>query len=164
MAALTAGNRAPEFSLEGVDGRPLVLKHPGEEPSVLVFFKNSCPTCQLALPFLERLYQRLDGAGLNFWGLSQDDPEATRTFAGQYSLTFPLAPDSAGYPVSNAYGLTAVPTLFLVEPEGTIAWTSVGFARADLEALAARLHRRYRIPGVTPLFVEADDAPLMKPG
>ena len=164
MVALTAGSRAPEFSLDGIDGRSLILKHPGEEATVLICFKNSCPTCQLALPYLERLYQRLDGAALNFWGLSQDDPEATRAFAEQYSLSFPLAPDTAGYPVSNAYGLTNVPTIFLVEPEGTIDWTSVGFARADLESLAARLHRRFRIPGVIPLFVASDDAPLMKPG
>lgn len=164
MAALTAGNRAPEFSLEGIDALPLKLAHPGEGATVLVFYKNSCPTCQLALPYLERLYQRLAGAPLRFWGISQDDADQTRAFAERYDLTFPLAPDSPGYSVSNAYGLTNVPTIFLVEPEGTIAWTSVGFSRADLEALATNLHRRFRLPGVTPLFVASDDAPLMKPG
>lgn len=164
MAALSVGARVPEFELVGIDGRSYRLCHPGTAPVLLTFYKNTCPTCQLTVPYLQRLHERIEGAPLAFWGISQDSVADTLTFAEEYGATFPLMPDGQGYPVSKAFGLTSVPTLFLVEPDGTVSWTSLGFVKADLEALAAEFHRRFRIPGVTPLFVATDDVPALKPG
>ena len=36
----------------------------------------------------------------------------SRDFAHEFGVTFPVLIDDAGYPVSNAYGLTSVPTYF----------------------------------------------------
>ena len=148
----------------GIDSATYSLTASGAEPALLAFFKNTCPTCMLAFPYLQRLYERLEGAPLRFWGISQDSAADTRTFGEQYSITFPLIPDGPGYPVSNACGLTSVPTWFLLEPDATINRVGVGFSRADLEALAAEFRKRFRIPGVAPLFVPADDAPALRPG
>jgi len=158
------GSRAPEFSLAGTDGRTFSLRHPGEGPALLIFFKNSCPTCILAFPFLQRLHLRVQEAPLRFWGISQDGEADTKIFGSQHGVTFPLLPDERDYPVSNAYGLTNVPTLFLVEIDGRISWTSVGFSKADLESLAAEFQRRFRLQGVTPLFGLSDEVPALKPG
>ena len=164
MTALSAGSQAPEFTLAGVEGQTHSLRHSGEKPALIVFFKNSCPTCMLTFPFLQRLFERLDQAPLRFWGISQDSVGDTEAFGRQFGVSFPLLPDTAGYPVSNAYGLTHVPSLFLVEPDGTISRTTVGFSRADLESLAAEFGRRFRLPGITPLFVASDEVPAIKPG
>ena len=68
---------------------------------VLAFFKISCPTCQLAFPFLERIHS--SGTGLEFTGISQDDDAATEQFLKRYGITFPVRLDraSAGYPESK---------------------------------------------------------------
>ena len=52
----------------------------------------------------------------------------------------PTLLDSArhGYPASNAYALSHVPSMFLVERDGTISWSLVGFHKKELEALGAR--------------------------
>ncbi len=164
MTALAPGARAPEFTLEGIDGRPRSLRHEGDRPTLLVFFKDSCPTCMIALPFLQRLFLRLEGAPLSFWGISQDGVAETRAFGEQCGITFPLLPDGPGYPVSDAYGLTNVPTLFVVEPGGAVSRSSVGFSRAELEFLAAEFQRRFEIAGVEPLFSASDEVPALKPG
>jgi len=164
VAALTVGSRAPEFSLEGTDGRTFSLRHGGVRPAFLVFFKTSCPTCTLTLPFLQRLHERALEAPLHFWGISQDGEADTGVFGSQHGITFPLLPDGRDFPVSNSYGLTSVPTLFLVEPDGRVSWTSVGFSKAGLESLASGLGRRLRLRGVAPLFTASDDVPALKPG
>ena len=164
MTALAAGIRAPEFSLKGIDGATFSLDPSTEETTLLVFFKNSCPTCLLALPFLQRLYRRVEGTALRFWGISQDSPDETRAFALRCGLTFPLLPDPPGYPVSDAYGLTNVPTLFLVEARGILSRRSMGFSRADLESLASELQRRFRSGGAGPLFAPSEDVPALRPG
>src|ERR1700723_1950138 len=122
MAALTAGVRAPEFSLCTAEGQPVVLREALKRgPVVLIFFKVSCPVCQYALPFFERMYRANSDAGITFLGVSQDNANDTGAFLQQYGVSFPVAlDDPKNYAVSNAYGLTNVPTLFYIEPSGYI--------------------------------------------
>ena len=132
--------QAPDFSAPPLEGGADVtlaqLLRAG--PVVLAFFKAACPTCQLAFPFLERLHA--GGAGLQFVGVSQDDAKLTGQFAARFGISFPLLLDRAadGYRASNAYGLTHVPAMFVVETDGAVSQESAGFSRADFERLALR--------------------------
>jgi peroxiredoxin len=134
---LEAGARAPEFRLPQLEGGETSLAEIlAQGPALLVFFKVSCPVCQLAMPFFERLRQT---ERLRVYGVSQNDARDTREFAKRYGVTFPILLDlqSTGFPVSNAYGLTNVPTAFLVERDGAIAQTIHGWNRQQMSALGA---------------------------
>jgi peroxiredoxin len=165
MTHLDAGNVAPAFSLKGFDGKEYSLGKLMERgPVVAAFFKVSCPVCQFTFPFLERLYKRYGGDGVTFLGISQDEARATAKFAKEYGVTFPMViDDENGYVVSNAYGLTNVPTVFLVNPDGTIQVSSNGFDKKDLETIAAELALRKKIARV-PLFRPDEVIPVNKPG
>src|SRR6476660_5552618 len=107
MPALEAGVQAPEIGLQYLDGNKFSLKEARKKGPVLaVFFKVSCPVCQMALPYLDRIYRAYEKSGrFTFVGVSQDNAADTRTFNRQYGVTFPAVLDPAGkYPVSNAYG------------------------------------------------------------
>src|ERR1700751_3155986 len=104
MTHLAAGNMAPEFSLKSLDQKEYSLRPLLERGSVVAaFFKISCPVCQFTFPFLERLHRRYGSSGASFLGVSKDEARATKSFASEYGVTFPLVLDSDGYPVSNAY-------------------------------------------------------------
>jgi peroxiredoxin len=165
MTHIVAGNIAPRFSLKALDNRDYSLTILMERgPVVAAFFKVSCPVCQFTFPFLERLHKRYGGDGVTFLGISQDDARATSKFAKEYGITFPiLIDDENGYVVSNAYGLTNVPTIFLIEPEGTVKVSCMGFDRKDLETIAAELANRKKI-AQTPLFRPDEVIPSNKPG
>jgi peroxiredoxin len=136
MSAIPAGASAPQFELTGIDDGRYSLQEALREGSVLVaFFKISCPTCQFTFPFLERMYQTFGGGKLKFWAVSQDDARDTRDFCAEYGVTFTALTDEDGYPASNAYGLTNVPSIFLIGREGGVQASSVGFSRGDLEAI-----------------------------
>lgn len=164
MEALSAGTPAPPFTLKDTGGQSRALAEALQRgPVLLAFFKISCPVCQFTFPFLERLHQSIKGQdGLTLWGVSQDDARDTRDFAREYSMTFPLLTDEDGYPVSNAYGLTNVPTLFLVQPDGRIQLTSVGFDRKDIESVAGEFGRRAGQP--IQVFRPEENIPDYKPG
>ena len=58
MPALTVGTTAPDFTLPDMDGKQFSLRQAiARGPVVLVFFKVSCPVCQFAFPFIERIYK-----------------------------------------------------------------------------------------------------------
>lgn len=141
MAELAQGVRAPEFSLPTLQGQQVSLSGLlSKGPVVLAFFKVSCPVCQYAFPYLERLYQANKDAHVTVLGVSQDDTKKTQAFAREFGVTFPIALDDlATYPTSNAYGLTNVPSIFYIAPGGQIEISCVGWSKPDVEAINAKL-------------------------
>lgn len=159
LELLRAGRRAPDFELPALEGGKVALRDLlVSGPVLLAFFKSSCPVCQLTLPFLERIYTERNPGSLAIYGISQDDPETTREFNQEFGMTLPMLLDTeeSGYPVSNAYGLSHVPSLFLVERDGTIASSFDGFSKRDLTTIAG-------MAGVNP-FRATDNVPDWKAG
>ncbi len=155
-AMLEAGADAPSFSLNNLAGGTTTLEQIlAKGPALLAFYKISCPVCQLAFPYLERLSA---STGLQIVAISQDDPESTLAFNQRFGVTFPTLLDQSkeSYPASNAFGISAVPSLFLVEPNGGISKAWAGFSKADMEALGERA-------GVQP-FQPGDNVPAWKAG
>jgi peroxiredoxin len=86
------------------------------------------------------MYRANRGSNVSFIGVSQDSARDTRAFLKEYGVTFPVVlDDSTNYAVSNAYGLTSVPTLFYIAPSGEIELSSVGWSKADVEAINQKL-------------------------
>ena len=121
-------------------------------PVVAAFFKISCPTCQYALPFVQRLFEAHGNKRVTIIGISQNEKKDTAAFIRQYGLTFPvLLDDTRTYPVSNAYGLTNVPTIFWIAQDGEVEVSSVGWIRKEMEELNRRAAATSG-DGLKPLF------------
>ncbi len=137
MAALTAGTSAPDFKLQTMDGKQFSLRDAlARGPVLAAFFKVSCPVCQYTFPFLERIYKAYGGKDVTIVGISQNEKKDTAAYAKEYGVTFPiLLDDTNTYPVSNAYGLTNVPSIFWIAPDGEIEISSVGWDRKDIEEM-----------------------------
>jgi len=166
MPALGAGVQAPEIELQYLDGRKFSLKEARKAgPVVAVFFKVSCPVCHMALPYLERIFRAYEKSGtFAFVGVSQDNAADTKAFNRQFGLTFPVLLDPAGkYPVSNAYGLTNVPTTFLISSEGEVEFSTVSWSKADVEQLNRRLAALSNA-ATAQLFQPGENVPEFKPG
>jgi peroxiredoxin len=134
---LQAASRSPAFSLTDLSAKRLASSELlADGPLVLAFYKSSCPVCQLTLPFLDRVAQ----AGMRIIGVSQDKEADTERFRERFNLSMPFLLDRAedGYPASNGFGITNVPSLFLIESDGTILTSTSGFSKAYLEDLGKR--------------------------
>jgi peroxiredoxin len=166
MPALEAGVAAPDIRLPSLDGAQFSLDQARKRgPVVAAFFKVNCPVCQLAFPYLERLYKAYNSAGkFTLVGVSQNDAADTKAFNREFGVTFPnLLDDPRKYPASNAYGLTNVPSIFLISPEGEVELSIVGWSKQDMEELNRRLAK---ISGMAPvpLFKTGEQVPDYKPG
>jgi peroxiredoxin len=159
MAALPAGTKAPDFSLPALvtskdtskdsdkDGGSFSLQAALQQGPVLAaFFKVSCPTCQYTFPYLERIHKaygdrkKTTDKKITIVGISQNDQRDTAAFLKEYGVTFrTLLDDPNGYAVSNAYGLTNVPSLFLIGQDGQIEISSVGWVKQEIEDINRKL-------------------------
>jgi peroxiredoxin len=111
--------------------------------------------CQYTFPFLDRISA---GGTIPVVGISQNGAEATEAFRAEYGLHFTLLLDPAddGYRISNAFRITHVPSVFLVEPDRQISHAFSGFSRSDLQAVGRRA-------GVE-VFRQGEETPEFKPG
>jgi cytochrome c biogenesis protein CcmG/thiol:disulfide interchange protein DsbE len=136
MPALDSGRTAPDFTLPVLNGGKFSLQQAlARRPVVLAFFKVSCPVCQYAFPFLDRIHQ-LHGKNVDIVGISQNNAKDTAAFAQQLGITFAiLLDDTETFPVSNAYGLTNVPSVFWIGQDSKIEISSVGWSRADIDRI-----------------------------
>src|SRR5580658_1652270 len=141
MTALATGTKAPDFTLNSLDGKQFSLADAlSRGPVVLAFFKVGCPTCQYSFPFFERLHKAYGHNGVTLVGISQNDAGKTAAFNKEFGVTFPVLLDDSGtYPVSNAYGLTNVPTLFWIAQDAEIEVSSVGWLKADFEQINRKM-------------------------
>jgi len=148
MPALAKGRTAPEFKLKTLGGKNFSLQEAlARGPVVLVFFKVSCPTCQYALPFYERLFQSYKDRHVTLVGVSQNNAEETAAFGKEFGITFAMLLDETiTYPVSNAYGLTNVPTIYWIARDGEIEVSSVGWVKPDFEEVNRRMAEASAMP------------------
>ena len=124
---------------------------PGRK-TLLAFFETDCPTCQLALPYLNALAQDK----VQVIALSQDDEASTKQFVEQMGISYPVELDR-GLKLSRSFNPQSVPTLYLLDENGIVTQTLVGFDKAGLNELSASL-------GVPPIAPANDGSPTWKPG
>lgn len=125
----------------------------------VVFYKVTCPTCQLAAPAMERLYRAFPD---RFVAVVQDPPDRAEEFAARFETSFPSVSEGEPYPVSNAYGLEAVPTVYLVQ-DGVVQDVVESWDRDGWNRVGERLSELTGREAVR-LSEEGDGLPAFKPG
>lgn len=164
MPAIAIGRKAPDFRLPGTDGKFYTLKETLSQNITLVcFYKDTCPTCQFTMPYVERIYRAYKDKGLLVLGVEQDDKQRTITFSEEYGLTFPVLLDLENYKTSYAYGIDTVPTSFLVDKNGEILLTSVGFVKDELTELSKKIADKLGASAFE-VFKPGENVPALKAG
>lgn len=127
----------------------------GDGPALLVFFKESCGTCQLALPVYQHWASQIPVVGI-----SQDDLVTTEAFFAEHEITMDVAYDAPGFEASSAFDIEAVPALFLVE-DGTVTRSWMGWSAEKSQELGDHLAN---LTGTDSVLVGADALPPFRPG
>lgn len=152
---------APDFELPLFGGQSTRFYVPGAETSVLIFYKHSCPTCQLTLPYLQKIYDAY-GDAFRILAVAQDGHENTERFRNEYKISIPTFLDEMPYTVSDQYDLKTVPTIFMLDSEYRVQYAEEGFIKQQLLNLADILAERSGRDQID-LFQDAD-VPELKPG
>lgn len=120
------GDKAPDFTLETLDGETLQLSDFQGERVMINFWATWCPPCKQEMPDMERFYRGHDPIILS---VNLTDEEMSTEKVGQFiqelELTFPVLLDKEGE-VSNLYRIQPIPVTYMVDAEGIIQFKSIG--------------------------------------
>lgn len=122
-AASTAvsGKRAPDFSLQSLDGSTITLSdYRGEKAVILDFWASWCPNCRRDMPKLSGWYEqykdRVEVIGINL----QEREGVAAKFIDSSGIKFPIVLDPRAE-VARAYGIQYTNYHVLIRKDGTIA-------------------------------------------
>jgi cytochrome c biogenesis protein CcmG/thiol:disulfide interchange protein DsbE len=134
-AAEVQSTQAPSFSIESLDGGTVSLEALRGDIVVMNFWATWCGPCRQEAPGFRRLSREYEDRGVRFLGMNyRDDRYAAQAFFREFKLDYPSGFDPFGR-LANDFGLYAMPTTFLIDPDGLIRYRFVGYAdEAELRA------------------------------
>jgi peroxiredoxin len=129
------GMSPPAFTLPALDGAQVSLSDYEGKVVVLDLWATWCPPCRQEIPFLVELHKELESQGLVVLGvgLDQGGESALAPFAEEYGVTYPVLVGNRD--VQAAYGVTGIPTTFLIGRDGRIATKHVGYHPSMAESM-----------------------------
>jgi peroxiredoxin len=132
---------APDFTLTSVDGKTITLSQLRGKVVLLDFWATWCAPCRLAIPHLNDLYKAYRKRGLEIIGLSLDkaSAERVRKFALNMGIEYIII--MANDELVKKYGISPIPTTYLIDREGYIANKWVGFSQNLMSKIGAETER-----------------------
>ena len=122
------GFKAPDFTLQTLDGQTISLSSLRGRPILINLWASWCPPCKSEMPAFEKVYNDYKNQGFVILAINatnQDTLTNASEFVSQNQLTFPILLDSDGQ-VSQNYQLRSLPTSFFVDKSGVIRDVIVG--------------------------------------
>ncbi|MFA6031089.1 MAG: TlpA disulfide reductase family protein [Elusimicrobiota bacterium] len=140
---LAPGAQAPDFRLSDLAGRPISLSDLRGRVVLVDFWATWCGTCAEEIPALKDLYGRYRGAEFELLAaaVDQGDSSEVALFARSNGLPYPVL--LADYATARAYGVSGIPTKYLIDRAGVVrrryyGETDPSTLAADIDALLGR--------------------------
>ena len=92
------------------------------------FWATWCPPCVAEMPDINALYQEMGDKGIEFVMISFDDEfQKAKNFVGKKEFDFPIY--QLASPLPKVYESSAIPTTYVISPEGKIVVSKSGMAK-----------------------------------
>ena len=134
-----AGDKAPDFTAEMLDGSSVTLSALQNKPTLLIFWATWCPPCRAELAHLQEGIIDVFGDAINVLPLSRGEKrEVVEEYIAKMGYTFAVGLDSE-QKAYNLYASNYIPRCFVIDTDGTVLYSGVGYDEAVAEEVNAKL-------------------------
>lgn len=122
-AQVSIGQAAPEIELPGINDNIIKLSSFQGKVVLIDFWASWCGPCRASNPFVIKLYNKYKAQGFEVFGVSIDSKKAAWLQAiAADKITYTQVNDNGGWraSVTDTYGISAIPTTFLLDKTGKI--------------------------------------------
>jgi thiol-disulfide isomerase/thioredoxin len=149
VATVEVGRAAPSYAAVTLTGDTVSLAAMKGKPVLLNVWATWCAPCKEEIPFLEQLFARHRGAGLEIVGVTVDargEEEKVTEFARDIGMSYALwhDPDQRVMSVFRSIG---VPASYLIDRKGILRWRHLGVLREGNDSFRAALEEALRTDG-----------------
>lgn len=135
-----AAEPAPDFTLPTFpDDATIKLSDFKGRVVYLDFWATWCPPCRKSFPWMDEMQAQYKDDGLTIIAVSVDKKrEMIEQFIKKTEPSFIVAHDPTGE-VANTYKLRGMPSTYLIDREGQLVMTHMGFRNKDKDKLEAAI-------------------------
>jgi cytochrome c-type biogenesis protein len=142
------GDPAPEYQAVTMRGDSVSTLSLKGRVVLLNVWATWCAPCREEIPYLQSLYDKRKGDGLEIIGVSVDargSNDHIEAFARDFSMTYPiwLDPDER---VQSLYMALGVPASYLIDRQGVLRWRRLGIIRESDTTFTAALDAALKRP------------------
>jgi peroxiredoxin len=120
---IMTGQRAPDFTLNDLNGKTFTLSQlRNKKPVLLIFWATWCPACRQAIPYFSELHAQYGSRGLEVIALniaSNDPLPRVQRFQEENKMPYRILYDEKTE-VSRLYAVFGIPTSLLIDQDGII--------------------------------------------
>lgn len=121
--------KAPDFTVQDMEGNPVNLYSMVGKPVIVNFWASWCPPCKHEMPDFEAAYKKY-GEEVNFMMVNMTDGgretiETAKEYIEGQGYTFPLYFDT-NQNAAITYGVSAIPTTYFIDSQGNLAAYAAG--------------------------------------
>ncbi|HMI83592.1 MAG TPA: redoxin domain-containing protein [Polyangiaceae bacterium] len=109
---------------------------------IVDFWATWCMACRMSAPKLTSWQAKFGAQGLSVIGITDDPVEQASAGAQDFGMRYATVASDESYATQRAFGVRALPTVFVIDKRGVIRDVSVGFdprKEAQMESLLRRL-------------------------
>lgn len=119
------------FKMVDLDGKTVAFESLKGKVIFLNIWATWCPPCIAEMPNIQKLYDKVGSDKIAFVMLSVDEGGMAKVkkFIDKKGYTFPVYMPASSFP--NEFYSTAIPTTFIISPEGKIVAKQEGMAEYD---------------------------------
>lgn len=117
------------FTLKDINGKDVTLSAYKDKVILLDFWATWCAPCKIEIPGFIELYNKYKSRGFVVLGVSMDDSTPdVKPFVQKLKMNYPVLTGTGRKDIEEAFGLTGLPTSFIIARHGKICGQHTGFA------------------------------------
>ncbi len=138
---LAVGDKMPAFTIELDNGTTIASSKFDGKVRLITLFATWCPPCLKELPHIQSQiwdkYKNNPNFELLVFGREHTEAEV-KAFATKRGFTFPIYPDKSRG-VYSLFAKNTIPRNYLIDKNGVVVYTSIGFNDAEFDQLLTKL-------------------------
>lgn len=132
------GQAVADWTLKDAEGKEHSLSQYRGKVVVLDFWATWCPPCRAAMPGIQKIHEKYKDKGVVVLGMNCWESGDAAAYMKENGITYGLilrADDAA-----KAYGVSGIPTLYVIGTDGKVIYHSVGFEGEEALEGAIKSH------------------------
>jgi thiol-disulfide isomerase/thioredoxin len=135
LTAVPDRPQAPAFDLKDPDGRSVRLADFRGKPLIVNFWATWCPPCREEMPSMQRAADLVSNEGIRLVAINVgEDADTVSQYLMEARLDLPVLLDETSGVVMS-YPVRGLPTTFVVDADGRLAYVATGGRAWDDPAL-----------------------------
>lgn len=141
---INAGDVAPDFTVEMLDGSKVTLSALQGKPTLLIFWATWCPPCRLELSKLQEHIIDRYGNKINVLPISRGEERAkVEEYISKMGYTFAVGLDG-DQSIYRKYATNYIPRCFVIDAKGKVLYSGVGYDKAIAKEVEQNIEKALR--------------------